>query len=502
MSTGSRNAWEAWARSVPPLTCVSRREPCPDPMATATRLAGAGLAGQYVVYEAEGGVWHFAAGSDASVTADAGGITARAAGRSWTSRTDGKPLAAFAGALSALRDQGGKGDEGGKVEDVGKVDDVGKGEEAAKGEDAAQGEETADGRRFYGWAAFELAHLLHADPASAGDQPLLHALIPSVEVTLGGDSTVVRAVDEAWARKVADLLAEPAAGQTPARAEPLREGTEGIIAVGSAAYGQAVARTVGDISAGLLEKAVVSRKVPLPAGSQPDFPATYLAGRRANTPARSYLLDLGGYRAAGFSPETVLEVGDDGRVSTQPLAGTRALGADPAENERRRAELLSDPKEIHEHAVSVRLAWEEMAAVCRPGSVVVEEYMAVRPRGSVQHLASRVTGRLRPDTGPWDAFASLFPAITATGVSKRAALETLARHEDGPRGLYGGAVFRGSTSGALDAALVLRTLIGAEHRAWLRAGAGVTAQSSPAREIEETCEKLRSVAPYLRFSAD
>ncbi|MFG6301114.1 MULTISPECIES: hypothetical protein [Streptomyces] len=46
-----------------------------------------------------------------------------------------------------------------------------------------------------------LAHLPHSDPAAAGD----HALL------LIGDRTVVRAVDEAWARKVADLLAEPPA---------------------------------------------------------------------------------------------------------------------------------------------------------------------------------------------------------------------------------------------------------------------------------------------------
>lgn len=63
-------------------------------------------------------------------------------------------------------------------------------------------------------------------------------------------------------------------------------------------------------------------------------------------------------------------------------------------------------------------------------------------------------------------------------------------------------MFRGDTHGALDAALVLRTLIGAGTEAWLRAGAGVTGQSSPEREIEETCEKLRSVAPYLRFAED
>ncbi|MGW0999423.1 salicylate synthase [Streptomyces sp. NPDC002523] len=466
MSTGLRNTWDAWAGSVPPLARSITLEPCHDPAATATRLAQAALADQYMVYEAAGGAWHFAAGSAVGLTAHATGITARAAGRTWTSPTDGSPLTVFAAALSALSAAHGAHDEG---------------------------------RHFYGWAAFELAHRLHADPAATGDGPLLHALIPSVEVTLTGDRTVVRAVDKAWLRKVSDLLAEPTTRQlTPHGTTP--EVTERIIAAGAAAYGSAVSRTVEDIRAGLLEKAVVSRKVPLPAGPPVDFPATYLAGRRANTPARSYLLDLGGYRAAGFSPETVLEVGEDGRVSTQPLAGTRARGTDPAENERLRAELLTDPKEIHEHAVSVRLAWDEMAVVCRPGSVAVEEFMAVRPRGSVQHLASRVTGRLRSDAGPWDAFASVFPAITATGVSKRSALQALARHEEGPRGLYGGAVFRGSTGGALDAALVLRTLIGEGDETWLRAGAGVTAQSSPEREIEETCEKLRSVAPHLRFA--
>ncbi|MEW2219658.1 salicylate synthase [Streptomyces sp. NPDC006990] len=468
MSTGPRNIWDSWARSVTPLGRASTLEPSPDPAAAVTRLAQARLADQYVVYEAAGGVWRYAAGSAVSLTAHANAVTARAAGRTWTSRTDGRPLTAFAAALSALS--------------------------ATHG--AADG-----GRHFYGWAAFELAHLLHADAEAAGDRPLLHALVPAVEVTFTEAETVVRAVDEAWLRKVADLLAEEAA-QQPTPDAMTAEAAERVITAGTAAYGGAVVRTIEDIRAGLLEKAVVSRKVPLPAAPAVDFAATYLAGRRSNTPARSYLLDLGGYRAAGFSPETVLEVAENGRVSTQPLAGTRAHGLDPAENDRRRAELLSDPKEIHEHVVSVLLAWEEMAAVCRPGSVVAEEFMTVRQRGSVQHLASRLAGRLREDAGPWDAFASLFPAITATGVSKRDALHALARHEDVPRGLYGGAVFRGSTAGALDAALVLRTLVGDGDETWLRAGAGVTAHSSPDRETEETCEKLRSVAPHLRFTTD
>ncbi|MGW0593039.1 chorismate-binding protein [Streptosporangium sp. NPDC002607] len=211
----------------------------------------------------------------------------------------------------------------------------------------------------------------------------------------------------------------------------------------------------------------------------------------------SFLLNLGGQRAAGFSPETIVEVEANGRIRTQPLAGTRSLGPDAAENDRLREELRTDPKEVHEHAISVRLAAEEMETICRPGSVVIEEFMTVKARGSVQHLASRVAGRLRENLGPWSAFAALFPAVTV--VPKSAALAALNRHEPEPRGLYGGAVFRAGTDGSLDAALVLRTLFAHGNHTWLRAGAGIMGQSTPEREYEETCEKLRSVVPHLRF---
>ena len=48
------------------------------------------------------------------------------------------------------------------------------------------------------------------------------------------------------------------------------------------------------------------------------------------------------------------------------------------------------------------------------------------------------------------------------------------------------------------AALILRTVFQRRGRAWLRVGAGIVGQSTWTREWEETCEKLRSIAPYLR----
>ncbi|GAA2980031.1 salicylate synthase [Actinokineospora diospyrosa] len=333
--------------------------------------------------------------------------------------------------------------------------------------------------RAYGWAAFELARLLHLGRA---DGPLLDLVIPSYELVIGPDGLHEHGTAPAGLRPVADLpWADPVADLVDPEAP-------------DETYLAAVVETVRDIRAGGPDKVILSRVVAVP--TEIDFAATYVAGRRGNTPARSFLLDLGDLRATGFSPETVVEVDAAGGVSTRPLAGTRALVGDPVRDLATRRELLADPKEIFEHAISVKLAQDELAGVCAPDSVRVEEFMTVRERGSVQHLASRVRGELAAGRTAWDAFAALFPSITASGIPKVAAVEAIAKHEP-RRGLYSGAVLTVDSDGALDAALVLRTVFSAGGQTWLRAGAGVIALSTPEREWTETCEKLRSISRFL-----
>jgi salicylate synthetase len=458
----STPVWREWAHTVPALTHRRELHAPRDPAGAAVLLASAGLDEQYALYERDG-VWHVAVGASVTLTADARHTTVRAAGRNWVVPTAGQPLDHVAEALAEL------------------------------------GAAHAGGRHAYGWATFELAHLLHGDPAAAGSQPLIHLMLPSADITLSPGRALVLAVDYSWADRIAALLgnaptvAPAGTGRLPA--------IESLLRTSGAEYQRDVAAIIADIRAGRIDKAVLSRAVALPEGTRLDLAASYLAGRRANTPARSFLLDLGGWHVAGFSPETVVEVDARGRVTTQPLAGTRALGPDPTQNQRLRTELLSDSKEVHEHAISVRLACSELAAVCQPDTVAIEQFMTVSERGSVQHLASRVAGQLENGRGPWPAFAALFPAITATGVPIKAALAALAEREREPRGLYGGTVFLAHTDGSLDAALVLRTVFHRDGRTWLRAGAGVMGQSTPDREYEETCEKLRSVAPYLRLTS-
>nr|WP_241192625.1 salicylate synthase [Ralstonia solanacearum] len=304
-----------------------------------------------------------------------------------------------------------------------------------------------DAWRAYGRAHFEFCHLIYGIDGARGDAPLLRL------ETIDGER---------------DELA----------------------------YKEQVASAVREMQADAYQKVILSRPVEVPASL--DVVSSYVEGRRTNTPARSFLLRDGGFEAYGFSPETVVEVSADGVVSTQPLAGTRALTGDATEDARLERELLRDAKEIAEHAVSVQLAMDEMSAVCDADTLGVSEFMSVYRRGTVQHLASRVRGRLAASRHAWHAFEKLFPAVTASGIPKREALDSIRRHEQQPRGLYSGCVFTVDGDGTMDAALVLRSVYRDGERCWLQAGAGLVPLSTPEREWTETCEKLASVARHLR----
>jgi salicylate synthetase len=265
--------------------------------------------------------------------------------------------------------------------------------------------------------------------------------------------------------------------------------------VDRAEYCAAVEAAVADIRDRLLEKVIMSRRVP--AGRDFDMAAAYQTGREANTPARSFLLCLDGRQAAGFSPETVVEVDGSGRVSTQPLAGTRAFGLGIEHDRALSAELRSDPKEIYEHATSMRSSWLELGSVCTPGSVRVDEPMELRFRDTVQHLGSVVSGQLAAGCTPLDALAAVFPAAPASGIPKAPACACISRLESAARGPYAGSVFQLGSGGNLDAALMLRSVFQTSGSAWLQAGAGIVGPSRPEREFEETREKLGSVARHI-----
>ncbi|MUL68431.1 salicylate synthase [Mycobacterium sp. CBMA 234] len=342
--------------------------------------------------------------------------------------------------------------------------------------------------RLFGWVAFEFGAyrfgLQHRVPAGT---PLARVFSARTQVVVTADEVRISGDVEA----ALDAMQRVVQSGIPASCAP--RGVD-VRADGSD-YRQRVAAAVGEIVAGQYQKVILSRRFEVPFAV--DFPATYRVGRAHNTPARSFLLRLSGIRALGFSPELVAAVHADGTVLTEPLAGTRAFGRGRDNDRAAREDLESNSKEIVEHAISVRTSQQEIAEVAEPGTTVVSDFMTVRERGSVQHLGSTVAGQLSEQLTRMDALEALFPAVTASGIPKAESVDAIMRLDESPRGLYSGAVVMFSADGGMDAALTLRSAYETDGHTWLRAGAGIIAESTPEREFEETCEKLTTLAPYL-----
>lgn len=343
-------------------------------------------------------------------------------------------------------------------------------------------------QQLFGWIAFEFGVYRYGlQHRLAPRTPLARLFWPETRIVVTREA--IRFVDATDAHRdaVVKLLRDGVPQLGEARPVDVHADPSG--------YRDRVAAAVNEIVAGAYHKVILSRSVEVPFPL--DFPSTYRLARRHNTPVRSFLLRLAGMRAVGYSPELVAAVGHDGTVVTEPLAGTRALGRGEIRDRQARDELESNSKEIVEHAISVRSSLQEMTEIAEPGTAVVTDFMTVRERGSVQHLGSTVSGRLDSANDRMDALEALFPAVTASGIPKAGGVDAILRLDEGPRGLYSGAVVMISANGGLDAALTLRAAYESNGETWLRAGAGIIEESTPEREFEETCEKLSTLAPYL-----
>jgi anthranilate synthase component I len=194
----------------------------------------------------------------------------------------------------------------------------------------------------------------------------------------------------------------------------------------------------------------------------------------------------------GSSPELLVRV--HGReVEYRPIAGTRPRSANEVEDRAMEADLRADEKEVAEHIMLVDLGRNDVGRVSEFGSVKVKDLMFVERYSHVMHMVSSLEGKLQAGLGALDAFRACFPAGTLSGAPKIRAMEIIEELEPARRGVYGGSVLYADFSGNLDSCIAIRTLYMNGEQGHFQAGAGIVADSVPAKEFEECGNKARAV---------
>jgi para-aminobenzoate synthetase len=229
----------------------------------------------------------------------------------------------------------------------------------------------------------------------------------------------------------------------------------------------------------------------------------YRALRGSSPVPHGAWLRCGSFSVLSASPERFVSVSADGRVQAEPIKGTRARRDDANHDAEAAAELAADAKERAENLMIVDLLRNDLHRVCRAGSVSVPALFEVRSWATVHQLVSVVTGSLAGGMGPVDVLRACFPGGSMTGAPKVRTMEILDDLEQGPRGVYSGAIGWLGLNGAMDTAIVIRSIVlqtSGPHagRATFGVGGAITALSDPAAEYAETLLKARGVAAALR----
>ncbi|HJP72778.1 MAG TPA: aminodeoxychorismate synthase component I [Pseudonocardiaceae bacterium] len=228
-----------------------------------------------------------------------------------------------------------------------------------------------------------------------------------------------------------------------------------------------------------------------------DVWSAYTSLRRNNPAPFAALLRLGDLSVLSTSPERFLSIDNERCVQARPIKGTRPRGRTIEEDEALRRDLAGCEKDQAENLMIVDLLRNDLARVATIGSVSVPELFVVETYATVHQLISTVTARLRPDRSAVDCVRAAFPGGSMTGAPKLRSMEIIDQLEDGPRGIYSGAIGYFSLSGAVDLSIAIRTLVARPGRLSYGVGGAIVALSDPVEEFEETAVKATPLLSLL-----
>jgi anthranilate synthase component 1 len=322
-------------------------------------------------------------------------------------------------------------------------------------------------------------------------------LVRMVEVRQGDDPAALYRETAGILEDVVRRLRKPLP-EEPAR-PPLRAPMDVQRSVTREQYHEMVKRAKEYIEAGDIFQVVLSQQFRIPL--QVDPFTIYRNLRLINPSPYLFFLRCEGSVILGSSPEALVRL-EHGRIDVRPIAGTRRRGQTPEEDAALEVELLADQKERAEHLMLVDLGRNDVGRVAEIGSVNVNEYAVIERYSHVMHIVSNVQGRLRAGLDWLDLLRATFPAGTLSGAPKVRAMEIIDELENLRRGPYGGCVGYIDYSGNMDTAIAIRTLVIDDGEIFLRAGAGIVADSDPEAEFQECMSKAGALIQAIDLSRE
>ena len=199
------------------------------------------------------------------------------------------------------------------------------------------------------------------------------------------------------------------------------------------------------------------------------------------------------------SPERFLKK-QYNRLISQPIKGTSKRSNDNvASDEREKDQLRTSSKDRSENVMVVDLVRNDLAKVCKEGTVHVDELYSIYSFPQVHQMISTVSGIVEDDVDFSKIMHATFPMGSMTGAPKRRVMELIEEFEQTRRGLFSGALGYISPDGNFDFNVVIRSILynAASRYLSYQVGSGITFYSDPQHEWEECMLKAEAIKNVL-----
>jgi para-aminobenzoate synthetase component 1 len=207
------------------------------------------------------------------------------------------------------------------------------------------------------------------------------------------------------------------------------------------------------------------------------------------------------------SPERFLKR-EGNKILSQPIKGTSSRFLQNInKDEKSRHDLFVSEKDRSENVMVVDLVRNDLARICKEGTVKVDELFGIYSFPQVHQMISTVSGELKEEISFTEIIKATFPMGSMTGAPKRRVLELIDKYERSGRGIFSGAVGYITPEGDLpgrqagfDFNVVIRSIMynGFEKYLSFMAGSGITFYSDAEKEYEECLLKAAAMRGAIK----
>ena len=161
-------------------------------------------------------------------------------------------------------------------------------------------------------------------------------------------------------------------------------------------------------------------------------------------------------------------------------------------------ELRNSEKDRAELLMIVDLERNDIGRISKIGSVKVPELFVIEPYANVNHLVATVVGELEENKDCIDVIKATFPGGSITGAPKIRSMEIIDELEPTQRNVYTGSIGYIGFNGDMDLNIAIRTIVKQDDNVYFQVGGGMTWDSNPEDEYQETLDKAQSIMKALR----